>query len=292
VLLRFQYQPSPQPVNCATLTSTTFIAEDASNPFYIRTQRRLARFDPTKLHWRVQCPKEVSGKTLIRGWANRRVHNAFAACLQDRGWDRDGRLIEKDEAAQGGAERSKQGIGGALLMILTKDKLALTASKEEVKETAAWVLQRVMQLRRAADSHAPPTRKTEAIQAAQTLRREAKSAQKPRERTDAQPNSREAPVVDASPDEIRAQAEYYFSDQNLPFDRFLLSLTGGSENRPVSLRRIHSFKRMRRYQPFESVKEALKGSKLLVVTERDEVRRSVGLNPKFGIDPEANKALD
>jgi len=43
------------------------------------------------------------------------------------------------------------------------------------------------------------------------------------------------------PVEIRKQVEFYFSDSNLPMDKFLLSKVGGSKNNAVPLELLHSF---------------------------------------------------
>ncbi|KAL4816294.1 hypothetical protein BDW67DRAFT_184791 [Aspergillus spinulosporus] len=80
------------------------------------------------------------------------------------------------------------------------------------------------------------------------------------------------------PVEIRKQVEFYFSDSNLPMDKFLLSKVGGSKNNPVPLELLHSFKRMRRFQPFSAIVEALKNSETLELTDNDTaVRRKVPL---------------
>lgn len=61
-------------------------------------------------------------------------------------------------------------------------------------------------------------------------------------------------------------------------DKFLLSKVGGSENRPVELSLLHSFKRMRRFQPFSAIVEALRTSELVELTNDDTcVRRKVPL---------------
>lgn len=76
------------------------------------------------------------------------------------------------------------------------------------------------------------------------------------------------------PVEIRKQVEFYFSDSNLVADKFLLSKVGGSTNNSVPLDLLHTFKRMRRFQPFSAVVEALKSSKTLELTDNDTgVRR-------------------
>ncbi|KAI6820342.1 winged helix DNA-binding domain-containing protein [Hortaea werneckii] len=105
-----------------------------------------------------------------------------------------------------------------------------------------------------------------------------------RARFEDQPESKE-------PDEIRSQVEFYFSDSNLPIDAYLLGLTGGSENRPVPLKLIHSFKRMRHFQPFSAVRDAIKESKFLELNDSDEITRKTPLADKFTDDAEANKKL-
>lgn len=84
--------------------------------------------------------------------------------------------------------------------------------------------------------------------------------------------------VTDDPVEIRKQVEFYFSDSNLPMDKFLFSKVGGSANRSVPLELLHSFKRMRRFQPFSAVVEALKSSETLELTDNDtSVRRKTPL---------------
>ncbi|KAF3061944.1 La protein like protein [Daldinia childiae] len=68
-----------------------------------------------------------------------------------------------------------------------------------------------------------------------------------------------------NPHEIRKQVEFYFSDSNLPGDKFLWSQTDGSNNKPVPLSVICNFSRMRRFKPYSAVIDALKASKHLVV---------------------------
>ncbi|KAB8231413.1 hypothetical protein BDV23DRAFT_171431 [Aspergillus alliaceus] len=80
------------------------------------------------------------------------------------------------------------------------------------------------------------------------------------------------------PVEIRKQVEFYFSDSNLPMDKFLLSKVGGSQNRAVPLELLHSFKRMRRFQPFSAIVEALKTSEVLELVDNETaVRRKTPL---------------
>ncbi|GLI73881.1 hypothetical protein PoHVEF18_002112 [Penicillium ochrochloron] len=90
------------------------------------------------------------------------------------------------------------------------------------------------------------------------------------------------------PVEIRKQVEFYFSDSNLPMDKFLLSKVGGSTNNAVPLSLLHSFKRMRRFQPFEAIVKALKDSETLELTENDTaIKRKVPLPESVNTDNNA-----
>lgn len=91
--------------------------------------------------------------------------------------------------------------------------------------------------------------------------------------------------------EIRRQVEFYFSESNLPIDKFLLEETGGPENKPFPLKTLHTFKRMRHFQPFSAVVEAVKGSDFLEVNEHDEVYRKQPLDSKFTDDVKKNAEL-
>ena len=61
--------------------------------------------------------------------------------------------------------------------------------------------------------------------------------------------------------EVRKQLDYYFSDDNLKTDKFLLGKMRGRKNRPVPVKIIHSFRKMQRYQPFSAVVAVLKECK-------------------------------
>lgn len=91
--------------------------------------------------------------------------------------------------------------------------------------------------------------------------------------------------------EIRRQVEFYFSESNLPIDKFLLEETGGPENKPFPLKTLHTFKRMRHFQPFSAVVEAVKGSDFLEVNDNDEVYRKQPLDSKFTTDVKKNSEL-
>lgn len=91
------------------------------------------------------------------------------------------------------------------------------------------------------------------------------------------------------------QVEFYFSDSNLPMDKFLLGKVGGSQNNPVEISILHSFKRMRRFQPLEAIVSALKDSTFLELTNDDKcVRRRKPLPESLndGPDPNAVKVFE
>ncbi|KAF1938698.1 hypothetical protein EJ02DRAFT_468737 [Clathrospora elynae] len=72
------------------------------------------------------------------------------------------------------------------------------------------------------------------------------------------------------PVEIRNQIEFYFSVVNLATDNHLFHELKGPENRPVSIKHICSFKRMRRFKPYTAIVAALRDSKDLVVVDDGE----------------------
>ena len=70
---------------------------------------------------------------------------------------------------------------------------------------------------------------------------------------------------------------------------------GGSTNNSVPLELLHSFKRMRRFQPFSAIVEALKSSETLELTENDtNVRRKTPLpeSVKAEHDPNVVKVFE
>jgi len=97
----------------------------------------------------------------------------------------------------------------------------------------------------------------------------------------------------ATPDEhpegdaIRARVERYFSDENLPHDAYMLGLTGGSENWPVSISRICGFYKMRQYKPLTQVKASLRKSTFLEFTDNKHIKRRVPLSIQPKVTPEA-----
>ncbi|KAL2315143.1 La protein [Schizosaccharomyces pombe] len=78
--------------------------------------------------------------------------------------------------------------------------------------------------------------------------------------------------------EVLKQVEFYFSDTNLPHDKFLWT-TSQKNDGWVPIQTIANFKRMRRFQPLEAIVNALRKSpELLEVDEAGEkVRRRIPL---------------
>jgi lupus La protein len=64
------------------------------------------------------------------------------------------------------------------------------------------------------------------------------------------------------------EVEFYFSDSNLPFDKFLWGMVT-KDNKPVPVKLIASFKRMQRFKDYSIIIAALKDSEKLDV-EGDE----------------------
>lgn len=96
------------------------------------------------------------------------------------------------------------------------------------------------------------------------------------------------PVTD-DPDKIRAQVEFYFNDSNLPADKFMWEQTGGIENKPVPIKTICAFKRMRNFQPYSAVVAALKESRFLEVSG-EEGEELVKRKKAYVISTDAQKA--
>ncbi|KAF9092914.1 hypothetical protein BGX29_010247, partial [Mortierella sp. GBA35] len=95
-----------------------------------------------------------------------------------------------------------------------------------------------------------------------------------------------APAADAgNRDEEKAkilkQVEFYFSDSNLPSDKFLSELVKKTQDGYVSIAKIASFKRMRDFKDMALIVEALRESKSLLEVSADgeKVRRKIALLP-------------
>lgn len=87
--------------------------------------------------------------------------------------------------------------------------------------------------------------------------------------------------------------EYYFSDENLPTDLFLLQCCGGRENLPVSLSRVCGFKKMRGFKPRSAIVAALRKSTFLVVSEDGKtIWRKVPFQGPCLLDPDFDNDED
>ncbi|KAF1817421.1 hypothetical protein P152DRAFT_445512 [Eremomyces bilateralis CBS 781.70] len=89
--------------------------------------------------------------------------------------------------------------------------------------------------------------------------------------------TQELPHIEDHPqgDDVRRQVEYYFSDENLPNDAYLLEKCCGSQNLPVSIKKICSFAMMRKYKPYSAVVAALKKSIYLDVVDDKLIKRKI-----------------
>jgi hypothetical protein len=136
-LLAMQYEARPRPIkNCATLLPTQLIYDDPAHPFHSHVVEKAKNFNASKLHWRVQCPVDVSNKGFIRVWAAKRMKYAILEKLKEAGFEKDGSVA---------GNRGELGLRGALLVMLRKSDKTITASKDEVSESAGWVVQKVME---------------------------------------------------------------------------------------------------------------------------------------------------
>ena len=85
------------------------------------------------------------------------------------------------------------------------------------------------------------------------------------------------------------QVEYYFSDENLPKDAYLLAKCGGHQNEPVSLKVICGFPRMKSYKPYSRVVHALRKSTKLEVVDSKFVRRLEPLTLPLQVEPDGRE---
>lgn len=90
-------------------------------------------------------------------------------------------------------------------------------------------------------------------------------------------------VSHAKADEILRQVEYYFSEENLPKDAYLLGFTGREGTDPVSLSLILGFKKMKQFRPLASVREVLKGSTVVEVMDKNYIRRRHPLRSRITV---------
>jgi hypothetical protein len=138
-LFFLNHEQHAAPINVASLTPTTNLADARHwHPYQIRMARKLANFDPTKLHWSVAAPHALSKSAFVRNTAARRVREAFRQELRRAGWDSDGRRLP-----QGGQDGRVQrfDLSGALKLGLVKEPYAVTATIEEVRQCASWAVE-------------------------------------------------------------------------------------------------------------------------------------------------------
>jgi hypothetical protein len=143
-LFFFNYEKNPKPINVTTLVPTTLFADFKScHPFHIRTTRRLDEFNPTKLHWTVTSPLDLSKSALVRRTAARRIREAFRQELRTAGWNDDGRRIP-----EGGLDGNVRDfdLSGALRLNLVKEACVVTATSEEVRESASLAVKTLLGL--------------------------------------------------------------------------------------------------------------------------------------------------
>ncbi|KAK4134327.1 hypothetical protein BT67DRAFT_403418 [Trichocladium antarcticum] len=138
---------------------------------------------------------------------------------------------------------------------------------QETAPAAATTEQSVAKMTEAApqaENGADKTTETTAEQKAQADRKDFKKNRK------YDPSTQ--PVTD-DPVKIRNQVEFYFSDSNLPTDKFMWESTEGEANKPMALKTICAFKRMRQFQPYSAVVAALRESSSLEISgeEGEEV---------------------
>ncbi|RKF73733.1 hypothetical protein GcM1_242004 [Golovinomyces cichoracearum] len=107
------------------------------------------------------------------------------------------------------------------------------------------------------------------------------------------------PITD-DPIKIRAQkltlhqVEFYFGDANLPTDKYMRSLTEGSSNKPVPIKKICEFGRMRRFRPYSAIVSALRESQFLKVSgeEGEElVERRIPYEPNTHRDKYLSRSI-
>lgn len=105
---------------------------------------------------------------------------------------------------------------------------------------------------------------------------------------DAKEETKEETKGEAAPEEtftaedVLKQVEFYFSDSNLPKDKFLWRTVQSNDEGWVPIKTIASFNRMKKFRPLEFIVESLKKSTFLVVSEDDELikRKTPILPPK------------
>lgn len=86
-------------------------------------------------------------------------------------------------------------------------------------------------------------------------------------------NTEETEAKEFLPEDVIKQVEFYFSDSNLPKDKFLWRTVQSNDEGWVPIKTIASFNRMKKFRPYESIVSALKTSDFLVISDNDELIR-------------------
>jgi hypothetical protein len=86
-------------------------------------------------------------------------------------------------------------------------------------------------------------------------------------------------------EEIIRQVEYYFSDEILPGDAYLLAKSGGDGNGPVPIKSILGFKKMHRYKPKSRVIASIRLSTKIAVIDNKFLQRREPLNIPLRVEP-------
>lgn len=125
--------------------TTHFILQDERHPLHIGEHRKLAGWDPDRLHWAIKHPNNLNKKKVVRTWASRRVKEALIAELRNHGWDREGRAL--DTEAVGQSEKSLKGT----LNVLLSDA-AITAPYSSIVDQCRRALDKVFENQPAAST--------------------------------------------------------------------------------------------------------------------------------------------
>ena len=143
----YRFDGFPSPANNTGYELTALAASDERHPFHIAINRRLASWDPNRLHWNIKCPISLSKKRVVRSWATRRFRDAFLAELKQTGYDALGRADTNAPSGTGDKNpRRTRNLTGALNVTLTP--AAVTAPYPDVKARCSELLRKIQRLQR------------------------------------------------------------------------------------------------------------------------------------------------
>jgi lupus La protein len=124
---------------------------------------------------------------------------------------------------------------------------------------------------------------TEATEKVEEIQKKQDPEEATKESKEESKEGTEAPEYkEFSPQDVLKQVEFYFSDSNLPKDKFLWRTVQSNQEGWVSIATIASFNRMKKFRPLSAVVDALRTSEFLVVSEDGELvrRKNAILPPK------------